>query len=101
MIVGKSSSIQLAAVQDRMMLSMEEQSSRPKVIHSPAGMSQGKWAEAPACPGGSGGPRRFLTKLKERGTWAEAEQMKDGCPGSEPWTFYQKAGPEKAGSLGR
>lgn len=58
--VGKSSSsLQLSAVQDRMISSMEEQSSRPKVIHFPAGVSQGNWAEALACPGGSGGLEGF------------------------------------------
>ena len=57
--VGKSSSLQLAAVQDRMMSSMVEQSSRPKVIYSLAGMSQGNWAEAPVCPGGSRGLEGF------------------------------------------
>ena len=102
MAVGKSSSsLRLASVQHRMMSSMEEQSSRPKVIHSLAGISQGNWAEAPVCPGGVLGPRGFLIKLKERGTWAGAEQMKDGCLSSEPWTFYLKAGPEKARLLGR
>ena len=60
MAAGKSSSsLQLASVQHRMMSSMEEQSSRPKVIHSLAGMSQGNWAEAPVCPGGSGGLEGF------------------------------------------
>lgn len=55
---------------------MEEQSSRPG--HSfPTGSSGSSWAEALACPGGSGGPR--VSDQAERGAWAGAEQVKDGC----------------------
>ena len=91
MIVGKS-------VQDREMSTMEEQSSRPKIILSLEGMSQGKGGSS--LPGGAWGPGQVLTQLGEGGTWEGAEQMKDGCLGSESWTFYWKAGPEKARSLG-